>query len=123
MKKLADFLPAPGWATFADPLPAGQAALSLLRNHSPADGEPTLAVFAAEQTGDEHFVAAVRRRAARIELEEAEQALEGEGSPKLGLIELREALTLEPSAAAKSLLPRAEAKLRQAEHSAAELGY
>lgn len=124
MKVLSAVRPAPNWAVFADPLPAREAAVRLLKDAPPESRAPTLAVFAAERTGDPRFVAAIRRRAAKAELREARQDIEGEdGIAKAGLIELREALAIESAAAGRRLLPRAEAKLRQAEHAAGELAY
>lgn len=124
MKALSAARPAPSWASFADPLPARAAAVRLLKSIHRSDQAPTLAVYAAERAGDRTFEASIRRRAAGIDLEQAEELLEDEGDAvKTGLFRLREALAIEPSAEAEELLPRAEAELRQAEHVTAELGY
>jgi hypothetical protein len=101
------------WASFADPRPASAAVEPLL--HSPVNEAPLLAVFAAEQTGDDRLVARTRKRAAQLLLLTAEEMLSSPYNQMAGssTIPARQSLSLTPSAGALDALRQGE--VRQAE--------
>ena len=101
------------WSSFADPRPASAAVEALL--HSPVNEAPLLAVFAAEQTGDDQLVARTRKRAAQLLLLTAEEMLSSPFNQMAGssTIPARQSLSLSPSARALDALR--EGEVRQAE--------
>lgn len=110
---LASLLPfrlASWWASFADPRPASAVVKPLL--DSPVDEGPLLAVFAAEQTGDDQLVARTRKRAAQLLLLTAEERLASSINQMAAsaTIPARQALSLSPSARALDVLRDGEAR-------------
>jgi hypothetical protein len=101
----------PGWSPDVDPEQARAEVELLLRSES-YPGTPLLAVFAAEQTGDEGLAQRTRERAAARILSEVERDVD-EGESLSGLaMEVRQALEWAPSRRAEDLLQRVEAGLQ-----------
>jgi hypothetical protein len=106
---LADFLPARAWAGFSHGVDARQAVPALLGDQYDIYG-PTVAVYAAQRTGDPALITKVRQRAAALLLQRAEDALGPAGMGPMGaLVTARAALNLSPSASARELAARGEA--------------
>jgi archaellin len=109
--EVSDSLPfqwADWWQGFADHRSARAAVMPLL--DSPVNEAPVLAVFAAEQTGDQQLVERTRERAAQLMLEQAKEALD---SPYLTMRSAAEMLVRQAIALRQS--PQAWKLLRQAE--------
>ncbi len=122
MAAMAAFQPAAWWEAFADPRPAKEAIEPLLKPGL-AGGDPVLAVYAAEQTGDRELESETRQRAAAELLAQAEDALEnGEyGYMARSAAEaIRYSLLFEPSTRGRTLLPRAEREAEAYEEELAE---
>jgi hypothetical protein len=122
MAALAQFEPAGWWSEFVDPRPA-RAAVEPLLAPPLEGGNPVLAVFAAEESGDPELEAATRRRAVELLLVQAEDALQnGEyGYMARGAVEAaRYALLFEPSPRAEQLLAEAEREAEAYEEELAE---
>jgi hypothetical protein len=98
------------WASFADPRPARAAVEPLL--HSPIDEGPLLAVYAAEQTGNEELIARTRKRAALLLLHTAEERLSSPYNQMAASssIPARQSLSLVPSDRARRVLREGEAR-------------
>jgi len=117
---LAGFHPASAWAAFSRGVGAREAVPALLGDRYDSYG-PTIAVYAAQRSGDPVFVAETRKRAESLLLRRAEQALGPAGSsPMNALVDARAAFSLSPSAAAKELAARGEAGWLEVEEEQAE---
>ncbi|MDX6624294.1 MAG: hypothetical protein QOE75_2226 [Solirubrobacterales bacterium] len=119
LSALLPFQYADWWEEFADQRPAGAAVEPLL--HAPIAEGPVLAVFAAEQTGDEALVERTREKAAQLMLLTAEEALLSpyDTAAAGATIAARQSLALSPSPQARRVLTQSET--RQAIASAASL--
>jgi hypothetical protein len=106
---LADIPLVEGWVQ--EP-PAGVARIAAERLL--AVGDPVLAAFAAEATGNSEFAQAAKERSARTLLENTERhvASEWRGYLEEAAVDARAALALVPSVRGRELLLRAEARLQ-----------
>jgi hypothetical protein len=118
MKAIDSARPAPNWSGYADQRPARSAAEALLEPPGFID-LPSLAVFAAERTGDRRFVSGVEERATAILLAAAEEQMST--SPRRAVLEARAALKAEDSPEGREILALAEAGLRELEDVSGEL--
>jgi hypothetical protein len=108
--QLSRLRPASLWAGYSSTVPPAKTAIGPLLRDEAIYG-PTVAVFAAERTGDSQLVERTRKRAAAVLLRRAEEAIEPSKSWAENAIEEAHAsLNLEPSAAAREVLSRAEAR-------------
>lgn len=99
----------PGWSPAVGAKEARAAVEPLLQ----ADYYPAaLAVFAAEQTGDERRVVQTRERAAATVLREVEHSVDTGEVFAPDAIEVRQAMEWAPSESAEDLLRRVEAELQ-----------
>ncbi|HEU4943812.1 MAG TPA: hypothetical protein VFT10_01480, partial [Solirubrobacterales bacterium] len=119
MKALESVQLAPNWPTYADPRPAHAAARALLEVPLSFLDAPSLAVFAAERTGDARFQSEIEERAVASLLRLAEE--DDDLRPRQAIFAARAALGFEDSPAGREILARAEARLREQEDVSGEL--
>jgi len=105
---LSRLRPASLWGGYSSTVPPAKAAIEPLLRDEAIYG-PTVAVFAAERTGDSQLIERTRRRAAAVLLRRAEDAIERDWAEN-AIEEAHASLNLQSSAAAREVLSRAEAR-------------
>ncbi len=124
LQSLSYVRPPPGWSSEEDRRTAAQAAKPLLGAGDFYDG-PTLALFAAQRSGNSSLLAAIRRKAVADLRHAIATDLKGEPptAPRSAVVDARRLLALVDDDEAHALLGRSEAALRREEDVRTELAY
>ncbi len=120
---LSRFRPARSWARYSRANPARAALAPLMDDPNILYG-PVVAVYVAARTGDAELTTQMRRRAARVLIERAESSLSPDVELPMAAVEQAHAsINLAPSAAARAVLSRAEARTWEVEEEQEEFSF